>query len=382
MRNPMIGLAFARRLASFQIMLAKELGMPPPPPAGAVEIVHSLIDFPTNCTPGNAPPPPPPPPPRAAAPAAAARRGNAGNTSGSGSCSWVGYGNATVQKSGDFSLYPIWPTEYVSQGSSEQLLRTARNTIKTYVSTADFVTGRPVLTFPAAVRAGFSSSSAGADTTHSGSGSVSGYRPEEVMAGLKAWLANTEHTNGVMQDRDDDRTSDCGVMRAVNEMLLQAPNDGSFIELFPFFPANESASFVTLRAKGGWLVSATRAAATAADVARGSRGGLVTGVEIEATVDGTLRLVDPWAAAARAVGAAGAQSQDAGGNSTSQSHSLPTVSCVPAPAAPAVSWMSAAGHNSLTLIGWEMRAGQKCSVEPSSDFANDDHVETSQQEIR
>ena len=29
-------------------------------------------------------------------------------------------------------------------------------------------------------------------------------------------------------------------MRAVNEMLLQAPNDGTFVELFPFFPANES----------------------------------------------------------------------------------------------------------------------------------------------
>ena len=29
-------------------------------------------------------------------------------------------------------------------------------------------------------------------------------------------------------------------MRAINEMLLQAPNNGAFIELFPFFPANET----------------------------------------------------------------------------------------------------------------------------------------------
>ena len=173
------------------------------------------------------------------------------------------------------------------------------------------------------------------------------------------------------------------VMRAVNEMLLQAPNDGEFVELFPFFPANESvrnqpaatpppllfsylslsykietrlpkvqaahrfgssenisaheqASFVTLRAKGGWLVSAARAAATATQI--GGKG-LVSGVRISATVSGTLRLVDPWPA----------------------SSSLPLVSCAPAPTSPKVSRMSTSGRTGL--VGWAMKAGQSCRVE-------------------
>ena len=98
------------------------------------------------------------------------------------------------------------------------------------------------------------------------------------------------------------------------------------------------ASFVTLRAKGGWLVSATRIAATAAEIARGSRGGLVSGVQIEATVPGTLRLVDPWPG----------------------SSSLPLVSCMPAPTSPEISLMNASGRTGL--IGWKMKAGQKCDV--------------------
>ena len=99
------------------------------------------------------------------------------------------------------------------------------------------------------------------------------------------------------------------------------------------------ASFVTLRAKGGWLVSATRVAATAAEIARGS-GSLVNGVQIEATVPGTLRLVDPWPA----------------------SSGLPLVSCKPGPTSPEVSHMNASGRTGL--IGWTMKAGQKCDVRP------------------
>ena len=246
-KNPMIGLAFARRLASFQIMLSQQLGLPQP--TAAVEIVRSLANFPTNCS--------------ASGLDTASGDGESGSADSNRTCSWIAWGNATVSSSDAFSLYPIWPTEYVSPGSSADLLRTARHTVKTYVGQTDFVTGRPVLNFPAAVRAGFSNES--------------GYTPEAVMSGLKAWLANTEHNNGVLQDRDDGRVEDCGVrlctpqcivprimyrrlrmhviiiinnflrdavfaqvMRAVNEMLLQAPNDGTFVELFPFFPANES----------------------------------------------------------------------------------------------------------------------------------------------
>jgi hypothetical protein len=104
-RNPMIGLAFARRLAAFQIALAIDLGLPEP--TGAVQIQRYLIGFPTNCT--------------------------GISTGEEGNCSWVAYGNATVETSDDFALYPVFPTEYLSQGSDEKLLRIARRTLKTYV---------------------------------------------------------------------------------------------------------------------------------------------------------------------------------------------------------------------------------------------------------
>eukprot|EP01050_Picozoa_sp_SAG11_P020454 SAG11_NODE_3450_length_2441_cov_1.382579_2_plen_288_part_00 len=170
-RNPIIGLAFVRRLASFQIMLARELGLPPP--QAAIDIDRHLVRFPTNCT---------------AAGADGRCQHNDPNAS------WVSYSNATVATSGKFSLYPVWPTEFVSIGSEAALRRTARRTVKAFISPADFVTQRPVLTFPAAVRAGYSA------TEPEGS---AGYQPEVVMAGLRAWLANTDHKNGVAQDRDD-----------------------------------------------------------------------------------------------------------------------------------------------------------------------------------
>ena len=325
-RNPMIGLAFLRRLTTFQIWLAEELGIPQP--TAALSIQRNLIALPTNCT-------------------VPLKDGTCKHNDPN--ASWVSYGNATVKTSSDFSLYPVWPTELVSIGSESELRRTARRTIKTFVKPADFVTQRPVLTFPAAVRAGHLSR----DPDES-----AGYAPEVVMTALKAWLQNTEHNNGVLQDRDKGarlchalyltalqlsydmctgRVEDCGVVRAVNEMLVAAPNDGTYIELFPFFPANESASFTTLRAKGGWLVTASKAQATAADLANGSQGA-VTGVEIFATTNGTAQLVSPWLT----------------------SMQIPTVSCHPAPIAPSVHKVRLDGGR--PGLAWEMIAGQACMI--------------------
>ena len=66
----------------------------------------------------------------------------------------------------------------------------------------------------------------------------------------------------------------------------------------------------------------------------------MSGVQIEATVPGTLRLVDPWAASSR----------------------LPLVTCTPAPSSPEVSHMNASGRTGL--IGWVKKAGQRCIVRP------------------
>ena len=119
---------------------------------------------------------------------------------------------------------------------------------------------------------------------------------------------------------------------AVNEMLLAAP-DGLFIELFPFFPRDEPASFTTLRSKGGWLVSANQSAR-----------GLVSGVVIVATVDDACHLIDPW------------RSSDSGGNSH-----MPAVSCEPSPAAPSVVRTSVGGRDGV--LSWNMTAGQSCNVD-------------------
>ena len=121
------------------------------------------------------------------------------------------------------------------------------------------------------------------------------------------------------------------VCRAVNEMLLTTP-DGIFIEIFPFFPRDEPASFTTLRSKGGWLVSANQ-----------SELGLISGVMIVATVSDTCHLVDPW------------RRSDSG-----DSH-LPIVSCEPNPAAPSVVRTTVGGR--AGVLSWDMRAGQSCHVD-------------------
>ena len=96
---------------SFQITLARDLGLPPP--QAAIEIDRYLIALPTNCT---------------------LAGGNGRCMRNDPNASWVSYSNATVKTSGDFSLYPVWPTELVSIGSGPELRRTARRTIKTFVA--------------------------------------------------------------------------------------------------------------------------------------------------------------------------------------------------------------------------------------------------------
>ena len=286
-KNPMIGIAFAKRFASVQIELVKALGMPAGSDADAVEIMNSLVDFPL------------------------AKQGDPALNGSSGK-PWVGWSDATVKASDMFALYPVWPTEFVSRASDAIVLDTTRRSSKVY---SHFASGRPVEIFPAAVRAGFSSK----DGT--------GWKPEEVLDGLAVSLLHLGccDTN-MLPYAPGGGVENVGVSRAVNEMLVVAP-EGLFIELFPFWPAQETASFSTLRTKGGWLVSASKAS------------GVVSGVTIEATVPGTVRLVDPWAGAAEAAA---------------------TIACSPAPASPPVPITSAGGQQGL--LTWTMSVGQGCKV--------------------
>ena len=70
------------------------------------------------------------------------------------------------------------------------------------------------------------------------------------------------------------------VSGAISELLLQSV-DG-IIRLFPAWPKDENAKFETLRAIGGFLVSAEQ------------KSGKIQGLHITSTVGGKLRLFSPW----------------------------------------------------------------------------------------
>jgi hypothetical protein len=287
--NPMTGLAFAKRLASFHITLTNALFPGQPAPRDALEIVQHLAPFPLATDTLSSKP------------------------------VWSSWWNHT---SGCCTpLYPIFPSELLSQASDEAALETARRSVKLYTgpTTTDLATkGLPVESFAAAVRAGRSVRS--------------GWQPDEVLEGLEKMLVLLKCCDSQMLPvARGGGVENVGVTRAINEMLLVAP-DSLYIEVFPFFPADEPASFTTLRSKGGWLVSASQSAS-----------GRVSDVQIEATVTGTCRFVDPWAT-----------------NSSGSDRSEPTVTCTPSPIAPRVTRTSVGRRHGL--LTWRMIAGQRCSV--------------------
>ena len=73
-------------------------------------------------------------------------------------------------------------------------------------------------------------------------------------------------------------TENAGMAQALNDMFLAAPG-GRYIHVFPAWPKSEPASFTTLRAKGGFLVSATWN-----NVTRQADGVVVTAAVTAATV--------------------------------------------------------------------------------------------------
>ena len=149
-RNPMIGMAFAKRLASFQITLAKALFPTQPAPPEAAEIVRYLAPFPV-----------------------------ASDSSPASKAVWSCWKNATIEQSGVFALYPLFPTELMGADSNETVLDVARRSVKQYTGpdTTHLAHTRPVEAFPAAVRAGYSHASG------------SGWQPREVLEGLDKMLS-------------------------------------------------------------------------------------------------------------------------------------------------------------------------------------------------
>jgi hypothetical protein len=158
-----------------------------------------------------------------------------------------------------------------------------------------------VQTFAAAVRAGVSGAvrdavGESADAMPPPTPSVQ-WAAKEVVEGMQAFLHSTWGPN-LLAYTSGGGIENVGVSRAVNEMLLSA--DQGVLQLFPAWPVAHPASFTTLRAKGGFLVSAGYGLAKT----RAHRPGhtplntpfaVRSPVTLQSTVDGSrCRVLDPW----------------------------------------------------------------------------------------
>eukprot|EP01065_Artemidia_motanka_P032904 TRINITY_DN39886_c0_g1_i1.p1 TRINITY_DN39886_c0_g1~~TRINITY_DN39886_c0_g1_i1.p1 ORF type:complete len:762 (+),score=211.77 TRINITY_DN39886_c0_g1_i1:54-2339(+) len=238
--NPQIALSLMRRVASAQLDIARAVGLVAPD--YLQEILGHLAPFNT----------------------AEYRYSEADRKA----TVWSAYEKALVIQSDMFSLYPLWPSEYVSGLDTDNAtLAVAQGSSYVY---SNFAHGRPVCIFMAAVRAG---------AVQKGG---LGWTAEQIVDGFNSFLNNSQGPN-LLPYAPGGGTENAGVSQAVNDMLVQAP-DGKFIQLFPVWPKGHSASFKNLRTKGAFLVSASWDSAAAT----------VSAVTVEATVASTCTLVNPW----------------------------------------------------------------------------------------
>ncbi len=217
----------------------------------------------------------------------------------------VAYRGASVKDSDWFAMYPVWPSETMteslppssssaskrsvagetaSRGDSTSLhgragplsssdskaaedWHTAALSSRVYL---DLVSGRGVDVFPMAVRTGIHASLPPSLRQASGEATDTvALTAGEVLAGLGAYMDKFFGPN-LINYAPGGGIENTGMLQAVNEMLLYAipnsPRPGCApplplaeytLVLFPFWPEDEPASFTTLLAKGGHVVSAT-----------------------------------------------------------------------------------------------------------------------------
>ena len=246
--DPVTTLALIKRLATFQLRLAAELGRAPP------DYLEGMV--------------------AKLAPFATARNRDGAlvqvdsptmnisksSCSGSGSCD---------------VFFPVFPTELIDPLNTSAATRElANNTAWQYTGGALQHLALAVF-WPFVIR------------------SVPRAFAAEAVQGFVATAANDIGPN-LIKYATGGGTENAGLALAVTDMLLRAPG-GEFIVLFPTWPAGEPASFVNLLAKGGWRVSAAWDPAASAP----------TGVTITSAAGGagarTCRLANPWASAASVV---------------------------------------------------------------------------------
>lgn len=222
---------------------------------------------------------------------------------------WTAFQNATVNASDSFALYPVWPTEFASvlsssstpqpgsQSSAAQASATvAQASCRAYL---DLASGRPVDVFSSAVLSGYGFSYVGADganvsvITRAPQAPTFAYSPPEVLQGMTSMLAALFGPN-MLAYAAGGGIENVGVSRAINDMLLGSVGGAaadSYLQLFPFWPASEPASFTSLLAKGGFAVSA------AWDAAGGrvsSPVSITAQYTLGAAPSSACRLSDPW----------------------------------------------------------------------------------------
>ncbi|MFE2557868.1 discoidin domain-containing protein [Streptomyces sp. NPDC059352] len=106
-----------------------------------------------------------------------------------------------------------------------------------------------------------------------------GYPAQQLVDILKARIQAQMVQNLRISDNHHG-IEKAGAIEAINNMLLQS--DGGVMVLFPGYPTGVNASFVRLREKGAFQVSAART------------GGTVTGVTITSETSTTAKLQNPW----------------------------------------------------------------------------------------
>lgn len=105
---------------------------------------------------------------------------------------------------------------------------------------------------------------------------------DDAMKDTLSWFRQQELPNGLFhwQGHGNFMSEQTAVGALMNEFLLQSVH--GIIRVFPAWPKDNDAAFTRLRAQGGFLVSARQ------------KDGKIKGLEVETTVSGTLRLLNPW----------------------------------------------------------------------------------------
>ena len=105
---------------------------------------------------------------------------------------------------------------------------------------------------------------------------------DDAFNDTKTWFKGKEQPNGLFYWKAHGfyMSEQTAVSGLITEFLIQSNED--IVRIFPAWPADKNAEFSNLRARGGFLVSASQ------------KNGAIKNFTVESTVGGELKLVSPW----------------------------------------------------------------------------------------